>query len=303
MNISKKKLKQTWQCYLLLTTQLIGLFVFTLYPILWTFKKAFYFYTGVPSETHFTGMTNFASLFSDLTYWKTWITTIEFTVIKLLIEFPLAMLMAYFLNKKIRGRGFFRALFYLPSIIAVAIVGLMFTNMFDYFGFINAILCRLKIINEEIYWLGSFKTSLTVLIAGSIWMGFGVNTLYFIAGLQNIPAELYECANLEGASKFAIFTRITLPLMGPVLQTIILLGINSTLHVGEYVIVTTNGAPGGQTLSVIAYQIAKFVPGFMDSADAVNIGYGCAMSLITSVIMCLIAISYNKISSKLNSIY
>lgn len=287
----------------MIATQIIGVLVFTLYPMGWAFHKAFYYYTGVPSETYFTGLENLKTVFADTTYWKTWLTTLEFCVIKLCIEFPFAMILAVILNSKIKGKGFFRAMFYLPNIISVAIIGLMFSNMFDFFGFINAILMKLGVITEEIYWFGSFKTAMTVLVSGSVWTGFGINTLYFLAGLQNIPTELYESAYLDGASKFKVFTKITLPLMGPVLQTIILLGINGTLHVGEYVLVTTNGAPGGQTLSVLAYQISKFVPGFMDSSIVANLGYGCAMAIITSILMCLIALGYNKLSQKLKDIY
>mgnify|MGYP004509920703 FL=1 len=303
MKLSKRKLNNTWQCYLMISTQIIGLLVFTLYPMAWAVKKAFYYYTGVPSETTYTGLVNFMDLIKDVTYWKTWVTTIQFTFIKLAIEFPLAMVFALILNTSIRGKGVFRAVFYLPNIVSVAIIGLIFGNMFDYFGFVNAIFMKIGIIKEEVYWLGSFWNSLSVLITGSVWTGFGINTLYFLAALSNIPKELYECAYLEGADKFTVFRKITLPLMGPVLQTIILLGINGTLQISDYVIVTTNGAPGGRTLSVMAYQIRKFVPGFMDSSVATNLGYGCAMSIITSMLMCVIALIYNKMSEKLNDIY
>lgn len=144
--INKKKLRSTWKCYLMISPQLIGLLVFILYPMSWAIKKSFYYYTGVPSETLYSGIKNFKNVFLDGVYWKTWITTFQFSFIKLLIEFPLAMFLAVVLNKNIKGRGFFRAMIYLPNIISVAIVGLMFTNMFDYFGFINSILIKLKFI-------------------------------------------------------------------------------------------------------------------------------------------------------------
>lgn len=301
-SIDKNKLRRTWKCYFMLSPQLIGLLVFTLYPMFWAIHKSFYYYTGVPSETLFSGIKNFKNVFTDTVYWKTWLTTLQFSFIKLLIEFPLAMFLAIVLNKKIKGRGFFRALVYMPNIISVAIVGLMFTNMFDYFGFINSILLKLGFIKDGVYWLGSYKTAMAMLIMGSVWCGFGVNTLLFLAALQNVDAEVYESAYLDGAGRWTTFSKITLPLVAPAVQTIILLGINGTLHVSEYILATTNGAPGGQTMSVLAYQVGKFVPGFMDSATAVNLGYGCAMSMITSVIMCIIALAYNKLTEKANNI-
>lgn len=299
----KKKMRRTVQCYIMIATQLIGLLVFTLYPMFWAANKAFYFYTGVPSETTFTGLLNFKNVFTDGVYWRTWLTTIGFALIKLSIELPLSMFLAVILNKQLKGRGFFRSVFYLPNIISVAIVGLVFSNMFDYFGFINACLIKLGVISEEIYWFGSFKTAMVALIVGSVWMGFGTNMMFFLAALQNIDKEIYESAYLDGAGSKTIFFKITLPLVAPAVQTIVLLGINGTLHVNEYILVSTNGAPGGQTLSVLAYQVSKFVPGFMDSAVKTNLGYGCAMSIITSIIMCIIALTYNKLTQKANSIY
>ena len=299
----KKKMRRTIQCYAMIATQLIGLLVFTLYPMLWAVNKAFYFYTGVPSETTFSGLENFKNVFTDATYWRTWVTTIEFALIKLAIELPISMFLAVILNKKLMGRGIFRAIFYLPNRISVAIVGLVFSNMFDFFGFMNALLIKLGLISEEIYWFGSFKTAMIALIIGSVWMGFGTNMMFFLAALQNIDKEIYESAYLDGASSPTVFFKITLPLVAPAVQTIVLLGINGTLHVNEYILVSSNGAPGGQTLSVLAYQVSKFVPGFMDSAVKTNLGYGCAMSIITSIIMCIIALTYNKLTQKANSIY
>lgn len=302
MKTSSRNKKRYIQSYLMISTQLIGLFVFTLYPILWVAHKSFYYYTGASSETRFIGFDNFITLFTtDGFYWKTWVTTLKFTLMKLPIELTLAMIIALILHRGVKGKGFFRAMFYLPNIISVAIVGLIFTNMFDYFGLINAWLVKLGVVAEEIDWFRSANTAMWALVVGNVWSAFGINTLYFIAGLSNIPEDVYESAKIDGASKWTTFFKITLPLMAPVLQTVLLLAINSTLHVTDYILVTTNGAPGGNTFTVMAYLVSKFVPGF--AQPSVNIGYGCALSLITSVIMGIIALIYTKISSKMQNLY
>lgn len=296
-------LKSTLSCYLMLSTQIIGFLVLTVYPILWAASKAWYNYTGVPSQTRFVGWDNFVQIFTqDSTYWQAWITTFKFAIIKLPVELPLAILIAVLLNQKLKGKGLFRAMFYLPHIISVAIVGLVFGNMFGYFGVINAILMKLGIITEGINWLENTGTSLFMIMLASTWSTFGVNMIYFLGALQTIPEELYESAKLDGAGRFTVFFKITLPMISPVLQTILLLAINGTLHINELVLVSTNGAPGGSTLSVMAYIVKNFVPGFADSST-VNIGYGCAMALITSVIFCIIAMLYSKLSKKLSEIY
>ena len=289
------------QCYIMIALPLIGFLVFTVYPYGWTAVKSWYYYTGNPSATHFSGWENFKMVFSDKTYWNSWLTTFKLTIYKLPIELPLAMLLAVLLNKGLRGSGFYRSMFFMPSVISVAILGLIVTNMFDYFGFVNAWLMKLNIIKEEIDWTGSTFASLTALMIGSLWSSFGINVMYFIAALSNIDEELYESAYIDGAGRFTIFFKITLPLMAPVLQTIILLALNGTLHCNEYILVTTNGAPGGTTHTVMSYISSTFLPGF--AAGDVNLGYGSAMSLVTSMFMCLFAVLYSKLSSKMSNIY
>lgn len=298
---SRKNQKIFW-CYVILAPSIIGFFTFTLYPMLWAAHKAFFFYNSVPSETRFTGIDNFIKIFTtDAAYWRAWLNTFIFAIGKLPIELPLAMLIAVCLSRKLKGSGFFRTMYFLPCVIGAAIVGVMLTNLFDYFGFINAWLLKFKIIDEPIAWFSEPNSAMMALIIGSVWNTFGTNVLYFIAAMSNIDESLYESAVLDGASEWTKFRKITLPMMGPVLQVILLLSINGTVHTCDYILTTTNGGPAGSTYTVMAYQVGKFVPGFADTG--VNIGYGCAMAMVTSVLMILIALGYMKLSKKMQDVY
>ena len=298
----KRQTKKTLQCYAILSTQLVGLVVFTFYPILWAAQKAFYYYDGTPSNTRFVGLDNFITLFTrDTTYWDTWYNTIVFTVGKLIIELPLALFIAICLSRKLKGTGFFRAMYYLPCVVSVAIVGLTFSSMFDYFGFVNAWLQKTGMIETPISWFSQPMTAMIVLIIGAVWNTFGHNVLYFIAALSNVPKDLYESAKLDGAGTFTIFWKITLPMIAPVFQVILLMAINGTLHTCDYIIATTNGGPFGSTYTVMAYQVGKFAPGF--AGQNVNIGYGCAFAVVTSILMMIIALIYGKLTKKLQNIY
>ena len=180
--VLSQKASMNLQCYLMISLQLIGFLVITVYPILWAARLAWFSYDGVASNTRFVGWDNFVKIFTqDTTYWKTWLTTLKFAVFKLPIELPLAMFLAVILNKKLKGRGFFRAMFYLPNVIAVAIIGLIFSSMFDYFGIINAWLVKLGIVNESVDWFANTGTAMFVLVAGAVWNTFGLNILYFIS--------------------------------------------------------------------------------------------------------------------------
>ncbi len=299
---SSRRSRRTLQCYLVLSTQIIGLAVFSFYPMLWAAQKAFYYYDGIPSKTVFTGLENFIKIFTaDTGYWKTWINTFIFAIGKMPLELTLAMLIALCLKRKLPGTGFFRSMYYMPAVIATAITGLMFTNMFDYFGFINAWLMKLGIISEGISWFSETKTAMIVLVLGSTWSTFGTNVLYFLAAMSNIPKDLYESASLDGATGIKAFRHITLPMMAPVLQTILLLSLNGTIHTSDWILVTTNGAPAGSTHTVMSYLTATFAPGFAQST--VNIGYGAAQSIITSVGMVIIALIYARLTKKMSSLY
>lgn len=301
--LNAKQKKALW-CYLILSTQIIGYGVFTIYPHIWAIIKSFFFYDQVPSHTKFVGLENYITVFSkDTAYWRSWVNTLLFTLGKMPLELPLAMIVALCLSRKqIKGKGLFRAVYYLPNILSVAIIGLIISNIFQYFGYLNSWLKKLGIISANIDWFGTRKDALIMLVIGSVWNTFGINVLYFMSAIANIPKDVYESAKLDGASGWTTFWKIMVPMMAPVLQTILLLALNGTLHTGTYILATTNGAPYGQTYTVLAYQAGKFVPGFADSTSP-NIGYGSAVCVVTSVFMILIALAYMKISKRLQEVY
>ena len=297
--------KKTLWCYAILSTQIIGLLVFILYPTLWAWAKAFYFDIDVPSKVRFVGLENFINVFTnDGTYWRSWLVTFVFAIGKLPVELPLAMLLAVCLTRKsIKCKGLFRAIFYLPAVISVAIVGLIMASVFDYFGIINAWLIKLGIIKAGIEWYSNTGSAMMMLIVMSTWSSFGTNLLYFMGAINNVPNDVIESAKIDGASSWQIFSKIQLPIMAPVLQTVILIALNATLHTGEYVLATTNGAPFGTTYTVLAYQARKFVTGFADIYTPINLGYGSAVCVITSVIMVIVALIYNKLTDRLQNLY
>ncbi len=294
--------QESISCYLMLLLPILGFLVLNVYPILWTFKWSFFNYTGIPSETRFVGAENFATLFSeDMSYWKSWINTLQFTCLKVPIEMLFALVMATFIcNKSVKMKGFFRSAYYLPNVISVAIVGLIFSNLFSTNGFVNEMLQRFGM--EKVEWLGSKTAAMGMLVYGSVWNTFGINVLYFIAALSNVPEELYEAASIDGAGALRKFFCITVPMIAPVFQTIILLSLLGTLGVNEYIIVLTGGAPANSTRTVMSYLTTKFVPGFMEETTP-NLGYGCAISLMTTIIFGIVSVIYQKASKKMNSVY
>lgn len=291
------KIKQTSISYAMLSPLIIGFCVFTIYPILWAARLSFFSYDGIPSHTFFVGIKNYINAFiNDKAYWSALLNSFIFMAIKMPIEMPLALIIAVLLNRKMKGRNAFRALYYMPTIIGVAIVGLVFSNMFGYFGVMNSALQGLRIIKEPIDWFANKGAAMMTLVVASLWNSIGLNIVYFLAAIQDVPKELYEAAAIDGAGPVRAFWSITIPSIAPVMQIVIMLGLVGSLKLNDLVLVLTGGAPSGQTFTVMSYIVNKYVPSF--AADQTNIGYGCALALITAVVMALFTAVYMKTSGR-----
>lgn len=284
------------ECYVMLMPQIIGFCVFTIIPLLWAMSHAWTYYDMI--STRFIGWENFQILFKDTEYWEALGNTFLYAFMKIPVELITALMLAILLNRKLKFKGLFRGIYYLPHVISTALIALTFSNLFSYFGVINSLLKEFGIVNKSVEWFDNKFTSMAVVVLADIWKTFGVNVLYFIAALANVSEDVYESAKLDGASNVQCFFKITLPMISPVLQTILMLSLVGTLQINEMIIVMTNGAPAGSTYSVQSYIFQNYAPGL--TAGTVNVGYGCAMSLVTGVILALITIIYNKYSSKLN---
>ena len=293
----------TPQCYLMLSLPIIGFLVFYVYPISWVFRWSFYNYNQIPSYTKFVGWDNFKALFTtDLSYFKSWLTTFEFVLMKVPFEMILVTFISVVLYKSTKFSAFFRTMYFLPHIISTAVVGLIFSNMFSFYGIINGWLLKAGVIEQGVVWFNSKPMAMIILVLASTWQSLGINILYMLAALTNVPKEIYEAAEIDGANRFTEFFKITLPLIAPVFQRILLLALLGTLSTGEFIIVLTNGAPANSTLTVMAYLTKKFLPGFADSATPA-IGYGCAMSAITTILFAVIGLTFNRLTTKLADKY
>lgn len=296
-----KQTKNEIYAYIMLSPQIIGFLLFSIIPLLWAIRLSWFYYTGIPAQTRFVGWENFVKLFSDESFWKALGNTFLFAVMKIPLEIPLALFLAVLLTRKIKFTGFFRAMYYLPHVVSVAITALIFSNMFGYFGFVNGILEKLNLVDKGIEWFGTKMMAMIVLVIADTWRSFGVNVLYFMAAINNVPEDVYEAAKIDGAGKFRVFFSITLPLIAPVLQVILMMSIIGTLSINELVLVLTNGAPGGSTFTAKAYIFKNYAPGMAEMG--VNIGYACAMSLMTAIILAVITVTYMKYSDKMKKMY
>ncbi|GHT78919.1 ABC transporter permease [Spirochaetia bacterium] len=287
----------------MLLPMFIGFVLFVIYPILWVLRWAWFDYGGF-GKPIFVGFDNFVRAFArDRNFWHSLLNTVYLAVAKLVIEIPLALVLAFFVNNKVKGSSFFRIIFFLPTVFSVAVIGLIFTILFSaYNGIVNAVLTHFHIITQNINWFGQRWLSLTVILMVSIWSTFGLNMMYFLMGLQSIPNELYECSMIDGASSVKQFFHITIPMLAPVMQIILMLSLLGTMKISDIILVMTNGQPGGTTEVVMTY-IFKYFFQYGDTNARNQFGYGSALAIITAIILGIMTVIYLNSSKKMKSIY
>lgn len=287
----------------MITPMTIGFLLFSVYPIIWVLRWSFFKYNGY-SEPIFVGLGNFIRVFSrDPAYWNSLKNTFLIAGMKMIFEIPLALVLAVLLNNKIKGSSFFRVVFFLPSVFSIAVVGLIFSILFGaYNGIVNAILKNIGLITQNISWFSDKGHAMFVIILVSLWTTFGLNMIYFLMGLQNISKSLYECASIDGANEVQQFFYITMPLVAPILQLVLMLSVLGTMKMTDLILVLTNGAPGGSTEVVMTYIFKYFFSYGESAAMEVQFGYASSMAVVTAVILGIVTLIYLKVSKKMQEV-
>ena len=269
---------RTMTPYLFLAPFFIVYTIFLLYPVVDAFRLSFNERVGI-STSRFVGVDNYLALLNDERYLKALLNTTLYALGSVFILSPLALLLALgirsFIVPSANMQSFYRVAFFLPNITSFVVIALMFGLVFDTdFGLLNAFL---ESISQPTHnWLRSETLALPSIMLVAVWTYLGLNSLYFLAGLQNIPDELTEAAQLDGASRFQVFWSVTLPLLRPTILFVMVQAIIFSYQVFEIPFLLTRGGPSDAslTLAVYLYEI-----GFQqfDQGYAAAIGYSLAV--------------------------
>ena len=297
--------KSNQQIYLMLLPNLIIFAALTIYPILWALHYMFYSYDGIRAAK-LVGLENFIRLFTrDDVFWKSAVNTLVYVGGKLLLTLPPAFILALILNKKFKGRGLLQGIIFSPTIMSAAVMALMFYLIFNvYNGVVNQYVLALGLAKQPINWLGKDLAMLTCIIVGA-WGGIGNYMVYFLAGLQSIPKEIYESAELDGVSGFQRMFHITIPMMGPVLQVILMLAIIIAFQDMQSIMVLTEGGPfsSTQVMFLYIYQLYFPISASANTLVSSDFGYGAAVSIVAASIIGVVTCVYLYFSRKLDDLY
>jgi multiple sugar transport system permease protein len=271
--------------YLFISPWLFGFLCFALIPMMISFGLAFTDYDILSGDYEYVGLENFDRMFNqDRHYSHSLEATVKYVIAAVPLRLSIALAIAMMLNTKRMGMYFYRAGYYLPSIIGGSVaVAVMWSQMFGYRGLVNAFLGLLGI--DALRWLGRPDTAIWTLIILAMWQ-FGSPMLIFLAGLRQIPQEYYEAAEIDGANAWGKFRRITIPLLSPIIFFNLVLQTISLFRVFTSAYIITEGDPLETTLFYALYL-------FRRAFETFEMGYAAAMAwILLAIIAALTAVNF-----------
>lgn len=274
--LRKRKFKAEWEGYLYILPWLIGFFILTAWPMIYSLYLSFTNYSLFKAP-EFVGLKNYTRMLTkDLAFQKALVTTLKFVILAVPLKLIFALFVATKMNKTVKGMSLYRTLIYIPSLLGGSVaVAVIWKNIFGVDGYINIILSSLGF--EKIGWLTNTKTALPTIVLLNLWQ-FGSSMIIFLAGLKAIPNTLYEASGIDGAGKIRSFFTITLPMLSPVLFFNLVYGVIGAFQQFNSAFLITKGGPANSTY---LYALMLYEKAF----KSYEMGYAAGMAWILLVII------------------
>lgn len=206
---SRKKSEFLWGWLFILPT-MVGLTILNIIPIFRTAYQSFFKTGDFGKGNIFIGLSNYTKLIQDEEVWQALLNTVKYVVFEVPLSIAIALILAVLLNSKIKGRSFYRTIFFLPMIAAPAAIAMVWRWLYNSeFGLLN------NILGTDVYWISNPNIAVYSIATIGVWSILGYNVVLFLAGLQEIPSDYYEAARIDGANGIRQFFNITVPLLSP----------------------------------------------------------------------------------------
>lgn len=287
----KKNLNRTG--YLFVAPFTIVFLIFSIYPVIRTLYLSFTKYSGYGTP-EWVALDNYKRLLTDKIFWDAFGNTLKIWGVNIVLQMGLAFLLTIIfadIKYKMRGLSIYRALFYLPNLIAATSVAFLFKTLLDWqFGSVNQMLIDANLIKEGVNWLGTpFTAQMVVAVIGA-WMWFGNTFIMLMAGVQGIPKDYFEAAAIDGAGRWKTFGKITLPLLKPILLYVAITSLIGGLQLFDIPFLITDGygAPSDSLNTAIMYL-------YNSAFRYNNVGYAAAIAYLMFFIIAIASIFEYKI--------
>jgi sn-glycerol 3-phosphate transport system permease protein len=268
----------------------ILLAVFTFWPVLYSLYLSFLKWNMVAKTRPFIGLANYRTLIDDPVFWIVTRNTFLLAAGTVFITLALALALAVALNRRMRGRSLYRAVIFSPTFTTSVAVAMVWSWILDpNYGLLRVFLHAAGLASPN--WLGDVHWALPAVMIVVIWSGLGYDMVIFLAGLQGIPAELYEAARVDGASPLQVFGKITFPLLSPTTFFLLVISVIGALKAFDVVAVMTGGGPLNSSNVYVLYLYQNAFRWF-------KAGYASALALVLFVLILLITVGQMKLSRR-----
>jgi ABC-type sugar transport system permease subunit len=271
--------------YLLVSPYIVHFFVFIAFPVVFSIVLTFHKW-NIISPMEYSGFGNYIRLFQDTLFLKSILNTLIFLIIHIPLQIIVALFLAEVLNQKIHLRGFFRAAFFLPVVVSGVVVTILWQQLYGFdAGLLNKILVTLGF--GKVGWLIDPKIAMPSIAIMATWKNVGLYIVLFLVGLQTVPKHYYEAADLEGATHWQKFFKITLPMINPTIFLVVILSTvgGFSLFIEPYVL--TGGGPLNSTLSAVLYI-------YKQAFFYYHMGYSATLGLFFALIILSVVIIQKK---------
>lgn len=277
--------------YLMISPWLVGLLIFTVYPLLSSLYFSFTSY-DLLTEPTFAGLSNYKAAFADERFFQSMKVTFTYALVHVPLKLAFALAVAMLFNTKRKGVGVYRTLYYIPSIVGGSIaISVMWIQMFGTNGAFNSLVSNLLSIDVSTNWIKNPDTSLATIIILAVWQ-FGSPMLIFLAGLKQIPRTYYEAAQIDGAGPISRFFRITLPSLTPIIFFNLIMQVISAFMAFTQAFIISGGA-GSPSDTTLFYALYIYLQGLKYN----QMGYACALAWIMIVLISVITAIIFKTSN------
>ncbi len=271
--------------YLLVSPYIVHFLIFIAFPVVFSIVLTFHKW-NIISPMEFSGFGHYIRLFQDTLFLKSILNTLIFLIIHIPLQIIVALFLAEVLNQKIHLRGFFRAAFFLPVVVSGVVVTILWQQLYGFdTGLLNKILVTLGF--GKVGWLIDPKIAMPSIAIMATWKNVGLYIVLFLVGLQTVPKHYYEAADLEGATHWQKFFKITLPMINPTIFLVVILSTvgGFSLFIEPYVL--TGGGPLNSTLSAVLYI-------YKQAFFYYHMGYSATLGLFFALIILSVVIIQKK---------
>lgn len=283
--MSKKENRCGWG-FVSISTVLITILVFL--PMIQAFITSLQ--SGMGTNLHFSGLSNYTRLLHDATFQKAAFNTVLYLIIQVPVMILLSLVISVALNdKRLKFRGFYRTAIFLPCITSLVAYSIIMKSMFSMDGIVNTFLMNIHLISEPINWVTDPFWAKVLIIIAITWRWTGYNMIFYLSGLQNIDPSIYEAADIDGASAVTKFFKITIPMLKPIILFTTITSTIGTLQLFDEVVNITQGGPANATLTLSQYIYNlsfKYTP---------NFGYAAAVSFVIVIAIVILSVIQMKI--------